>query len=252
MNRTTIVTADSSLDSFAASLAENGVPAEARLIYQARNRVYAYTLPDGREVNIKAFKVPRALNPYIYTLLRKSKARRSYENSERLRGMGFHSPAPLAYVEVRSGVRLRESYFVSEQLKADDMRHWETKPDCAPLLEALAAEMVRLCDAGVWHKDLSPGNILYTRNSSGGYLFSYIDLNRMKFGVGREKIYRRMFRAVNIESMDETMRLGRLFGLAAGIDPMDAATEAGRQLQAYRDKKRRLRALKNIFRRNKK
>ena len=46
----------------AQTLATEGVPQDARLIYRARNSVYALSLPDGTAVNIKAFRPPSAPN----------------------------------------------------------------------------------------------------------------------------------------------------------------------------------------------
>ena len=240
------------IDSLCRRLAEEGVPPEAKLIYRARNSVYTLALSDGTEVNIKAFKVPRGLNPYIYSFIRKSKARRSFINSLRLMQHGLNAPEPLGYVEVRRGPRLAESYFVSRQIKADDMRHWEEKPDSAPILHALAEEMHKFHREGVWHKDFSPGNILYTVTPDGKYRFYYIDLNRMKFGVHDRARQMKMFRAVNIESEDETARLGRYYAEAAGLDPDVYSQEARRQLRDFLSRKHKLHALKRaIFPRHK-
>lgn len=239
------------LRALADRLASDGVPADAEMIYKGRNRVYALTLYTGERVNIKAFKIPKALNPYIYTLIRKSKAERSYENARKLISMGFGSPEPLAYIEVHDGVRLKESYYVCRQLEAQNMRHWEEKADCEPLLRALADEIVRLQKSGVWHKDFSPGNILYTGNNTDGYRFYYIDLNRMQFNVTDKATLMRMFRAINLDE-NETRRLGRYFGEAAGLDPEKTGDTAVGELRHYLEKKRRLRALKSIVKGKKK
>lgn len=232
----------------AETLASKGMPPEAELIYRARNSVYSLTLPDSSVVNIKAFKEPGAINSYVYTHLRKSKARRSFENSLRLTEMGFGTPEPLAYVEITDGARLRGSFYVSRQLRADDMRHWEQKTDAEPLLRALASEMARLHTAGVWHKDFSPGNILYRPTKQGGYTFYLIDVNRMEFGVhDRDKLMDN-FRAINIESHPETMRLARYYAEAQGLDPEATAREADRRLCAYLRKKQRLRSIKALLR----
>lgn len=233
------------IDTLCHHLASEGVPPEARLIYRSRNSVYTLTLPDGSEVNIKAFKVPQGLNPFIYTMLRKSKAERSFINSLHLTQLGIKVPEPLGYVEVRHGVRLAESYYISRQLKAEDIRHWEDKPDNEPLLRALAQEIVKFHKEGVWHKDFSPGNVLYTVANDGKYTFYYIDLNRMRFGVRDKATLMKMFRAVNIESENETARLGRYFGEAAGVDPEATEQEARRQLRNFLARKRRLHAIKD-------
>ncbi len=230
----------------AETLAKGGVPEQAKCIYKGRNRVYSLTLADGSEVNIKAFKIPRGLNPYIYTLARKSKARRSFENSQRLLKMNILVPQPLGYVEVREGVKLTRSYYISRQIEAQNMRDWETKPDAEPLLRALAKEIVRFHKCGVLHKDFSPGNILYTGNQTDGYTFYYIDLNRMTFDVHDHHRLMTMFKAMNLDP-EETARIGRYYGEAAGITPDIAENEARKALQTYLDKKSRKRRLKKML-----
>ncbi len=228
------------------ALVHNGVPESARLIYKGRNRVYALTIADGTEVNIKAFKIPRILNPYIYTLLRKSKARRSYENSVKLLKLGINVPEPLAYIEIRNGIRLGKSYYICRQIEALNVRDWDTKPDTEPLLRALAADIVHIHNAGVLHKDFSPGNVLYTGNEAEGYTFYYIDLNRMQFGVHNHKKQMEMFRAINLD-YEQTAKLARYYGEAAGTDPDKTELEGRNALKKYLDKKDRLRRLKKTL-----
>lgn len=231
------------------TLISDGVPSGAKMIYKGRNRVYALTLPDGSEVNIKAFKIPRVLNPYIYTLFRKSKARRSYENSLQLMSLGINVPEPLAYIEIRKGVKLGRSYYISRQIDAQNVRDWDEKPDTEPLLRALAKEIVKIQKAGVLHKDFSPGNVLYTGNQTDGYTFYYIDLNRMKFGVYDHRRLMTMFKAISLDP-DQTGRLARYFGEAAGLDPETAEREGRAALQHYLDHKARLRRMKRMLRIN--
>ena len=49
------------------------------------------------------------------------------------------------------------------------------------MLGALAAFLYRLHEAGVLHRDLNIGNILYKGDGQGGYVFQLIDTNRMTF-----------------------------------------------------------------------
>lgn len=234
------------INQLAETLAKNGVPEQAKRIYKGRNSVYSLKLADGSEVNIKAFKIPRGLNPYIYTLFRKSKARRSYENSLRLLEMNIRVPLPLGYVEVRKGINLTRSYYISRQIEADNMRDWEKKPNVESLLRALAKEIVRFHECGVLHKDFSPGNILYTGNQTDGYMFYYIDLNRMTFDVHNHRRLMTMFKAINLNP-EETARIGRYYGEAAGIGADVAEKEAREALQTYFDKKSRKRRLKKLL-----
>ena len=234
------------IKALAERILSDGIPSEARIIYKGRNRVYALKLSDGSEVNIKAFKIPRGLNPYIYTLFRKSKARRSYENSQQLIKLGINAPEPLAYIEIRNGIRLGRSYYICRQIESQNVRDWDKKPDCEALLQALAEEIVKLHEAGVLHKDFSPGNVLYTGNQNDGYTFYYIDLNRMSFDVRSHKKLMRMFRAISLDP-EQTAHLARLYGKAAGKDPDKTEIEARKALQSYLDKKSRLRKLKKAL-----
>lgn len=228
----------------------SGISPSAQVIYKGRNKVYCYAHPCGN-VNIKAFRRPGLLNSLIYTTFRKSKAQRSFEYANRLIQMGFHSPTPIGYGEERKGLRLMRSYYFSEQLEAQNMRDWELKADCEPLLRALAQEMVKLHRAGVWHKDFSPGNILYTGNATDGYTFYYIDLNRMEFDVTNRCKLMSMFRAINLSPI-ETERIARHYAEAAGENPEEIVRIAVGELNNYLASKRRHRLLKKLFRRKKK
>lgn len=235
----------STLQPFINQLADNGVPDDATLIYKGRNCVY--TVPRGGYVlNIKAFKVPRFPNSYVYGNIRKSKAQRSMLNAQRLLDMGFDTPAPVAYIEVRRGLRMCQTYYVSLQIEAENVRDWLTKPDHNMMLPALAAEMVRLHRAGVFHKDFSPGNVLYTVNN-GDYHFYLIDLNRMQFGVQSQRKLLRNFRAIYIESADETAHLARLYADAAGLNLDQTERIARANLNDYHKNKKFLRKIKSIF-----
>lgn len=54
-------------------------------------------------------------------------------------------------------------------------------PEVGAALDALAQYLFGIHNAGVLHKDLNIGNILYRRNRAGGYDFQLIDTNRMRF-----------------------------------------------------------------------
>lgn len=221
----------SGLASLVKQIADGGVPYDAKLIYQARNRVYTLSR-GGIDLNIKAFRNPRFLNAYVYGTLRKSKARRSYEYASRLLKLGIGTPEPMAYIENYDDGKLLQSYYISLQVKGQTVRDWEKLPDSQPLIDALGAEMVRLHRAGVYHKDFSPGNILYTIDPEGRYQFYHIDLNRMEFGVISSGILMRNFRAIHLDPR-QTERLARAYARAAGADEDKIAKEAIGQVKAY-------------------
>lgn len=226
-------------------ITHNGVPDDAAVIYKGRNTVYALKRGDDN-INIKAFHRPSLFNAFVYTLFRKSKADRSFANASRLIQLGINSPTPIGYGEERDRHRLLRSYYFSNQLASQNMRDWEQKPDCEPLLRAFAQEIVKLHQAGVWHKDFSPGNILYTGNADEGYTFYYIDLNRMKFDVTDRAKLMSMFRAINL-SHAETERIARYYAEAAGLNPDETARVALNELDKYLAGKRRKRWLKKLL-----
>jgi tRNA A-37 threonylcarbamoyl transferase component Bud32 len=235
----------SRLSEFINELAENGVPSDAKMIYKARNRVYTVSR-GGCELNIKAFRCPKFPNSMIYGNIRATKARRSMQNAERLLAMGFGTPAPVAYIERRKNGCVRESYYVSVQLQANNLRNWTEKPDCEALLTAFAAETYRLHCAGVYHKDFSPGNVLYT-NIGGTYRFYLIDLNRMEFGVKCGAKLMHNFKCINIESANETAHFARLYAHAANINADAMEATARKELSKYLKRKHILHKIKNIL-----
>ena len=222
-----------------------GIPADATVIYKARNTVYRLNV-GGTDLVIKAFRVPNIINSLVYTHLRKSKAMRSYMNAKRLQELGFHTPTPIAYGEIREDGRLRQRYYISENLEGENMRDWEHYHDCDALLRAFAADIVRLHRAGVLHKDFSPGNILFTRDENGAYRFYYIDLNRMEFGVRSRKKLMSMFRSINLDTA-QTLRLAALYSMSAKEDMKQVCDEAAEAQAEYLRFQRRKRRFKSLF-----
>ncbi|MDE7467668.1 MAG: lipopolysaccharide kinase InaA family protein [Muribaculaceae bacterium] len=159
------------------------IPRDAVEIYRGRNRVVKLHR-GNRDINIKAFRIPNLINRIAYTTLRRSKACRSYENSLRLRNMGFNTPEPLAFIEIRRGMLLGKSYFISQQLDGfHELRAFMPGENIDRLADELGALIARLHDVGVWVKDFSQGNVLRRVNERGHYDFYLVDLNRMAFDV---------------------------------------------------------------------
>lgn len=223
---------------------EQSVPME--LIYQnSRNRTCRLKV-DGKWAVLKCFKVPDPINAYVYTTLRKSKARRSYEFANRLASLGIATPAPLAYAECRDGLKLRHSYYLCDYVDGHEVREWEKNPDAEPMLRALACDMARLHSKGVFHKDFSPGNILYTTDAEGNFTFYYIDLNRMRFDVHDRNVLMQNFRCINLNK-PETLRLARYYAEAAGLDVKYTEKVAEKQLDHYISRKRLHNKIKKLL-----
>lgn len=134
-------------------------------------------LKDG--VVVKQFRTPNILRGIWYGLFGTSKARRSYENAQRL---GVLTPSPIAYREVRICGILRESWYACRQSVCPytfiDLIDHPDFPNRSQILFAIGQFTARLRQQGVWHRDYSAGNILF--NADGSHL-EVIDLNRIRW-----------------------------------------------------------------------
>ncbi|MDE6301714.1 MAG: lipopolysaccharide kinase InaA family protein [Muribaculaceae bacterium] len=201
------------------------LPDGCTVIYEGRNRVVKLCHED-RDINIKSFRIPHIINRLVYTTLRHSKARRSYENSLRLRNLGFNTPEPLAYVEIHHGPLLGKSYFVSQQLTGfHEMRSFLPGEDIDRLADQLGALIARLHDVGVWVKDFSQGNLLRRLDERNRYDFFMVDLNRMEFDVTDRRKLMKNFRTIT-EDERFWYKLVKAYARHAHIPYSEALAEA--------------------------
>ena len=149
-------------------------------IHKARNEIKIITINEIPYV-VKAFKVPHIINKYAYTFLRSSKAKRSYENSIKLKEF---APKPIAYIEFFENKLLHKSYFISEYYPYDfTMKYPLIDPnfeDRENILRSFADFTFELHQHNIFHIDYSPGNILI-KKENGAYNFKIVDVNRMRF-----------------------------------------------------------------------
>lgn len=228
-------------------IVEGERPPDSEIIYAGRNTLYRANL-GGTDAVIKDFKTPHLLNRWVYTNLRKGKARRSYENAVKMIEAGFLSPEPIAYGEQKVNGQLRHSYYISAMLSgATEMRRWTEIPCVDTLLPAFAAEMLRLHRAGIYHRDYSPGNILFTGNADEGYKFHYVDLNRIEFDCHKPSVLNRMFRSIAWPSLEETKHLARLYAQAAGTDTATMEAIAEKEYNGYKRSLETRTFMKNLF-----
>lgn len=158
---------------------------EGELLYRGRNTIKRFDA-DGVSLVIKKYKVPNPINRVVYTLW-KDKATRSYDNAARLRSLGIGTPHEIALIRPPRTQLFDISYFVSaytpdpplaEILDADNPL--AEGSDTRRGIEAFAAFTAELHRQGVEHRDYNRTNILF-RKEDGGFRFSLIDNNRMRF-----------------------------------------------------------------------
>lgn len=156
---------------------------EGELIFHGRNTLKRFKL-DNYDIIVKKFAIPDFINSVVYGTFRKSKAERSFINSCEIIRRGFNSPAPIAYIEEYRYGKLTDSYYICEYMEGfNSMRPYLDgieKNDA--LLTAFSQYTAELHCAGIFHKDYSPGNILWNYDeNSDKYAFYLVDTNRMKF-----------------------------------------------------------------------
>lgn len=153
------------------------------LIEGNRNKIKTFDL-EKQKINIKAFKVPNAINKIAYRFFRKSKAERSYNYAQHLISHNIGTPVPVAFAERKYPFTFGESYYLSEQLSYDlTYRELVTQPEFPEhekILRAFTGFTYDLHQKKIHFLDHSPGNTLIQLNS-GDYKFFLVDLNRMEF-----------------------------------------------------------------------
>lgn len=160
---------------------------EGTYIYGGRrNLIKSFHAPDGTILNVKRFQQPRLFNRLVYSLgLRRPKGLRAWLYPQRLQERGIETPEPVAYIEERRCGLLGLSFFISIQCPYE--RRLYEFGDALPgtyeeMAEALGGLAARMHNAGVLHRDFSPGNVLWMRDEAG-FHFSLVDINRMRFGA---------------------------------------------------------------------
>ena len=139
----------------------------------------------GGIINIKSFKIPSFIKGFIYKYIRKSKARRSFENASILLEKGIGTPRPIAYHENSNWLGLKDSYYICEHLNPDFLYTslFRDSPglDRDKLIRGIAKFSFQLHEKGIEFLDHSQGNSLVKVDEEGNYHFFLVDLNRMKF-----------------------------------------------------------------------
>lgn len=156
---------------------------EGRIIYSGRNLIKVMEV-DGIEINVKRYGIPAFVNRVAYSFFRTPKGGRAFEYPQMLLQKGFETPAPIAYIEERRCGLINYSYFISLQSPYQRSFYEFGNADvecCKDVIVAFAHYTANLHQAGIMHRDYSPGNILFDQ-IDGVYHFTLVDINRMTFG----------------------------------------------------------------------
>ena len=157
--------------------------ADAQVIYRGRNLLYRTTLA-GHAVIIKRFRCRGGYQRLLYRW-RSSKAQRSFHHAQALLDAGFCTPTPWAFAERRQGRELVDSVYICAWLPGcHEIRALLNNPDYPDRTDHLyrVGQLVgRLHQAGILHRDLTPGNVLISDAKQPGR-YDMVDLNRMQFG----------------------------------------------------------------------
>jgi hypothetical protein len=168
--------------------------AQKDVLRKARNTVWvaADPLVPGGELVVKRAKA-QAWHKRLLSLYQPSKARRSWNSACEMERRGVATPEPVAFFErpVRHAA-LSFSYYVCRRFAgADSVRtaftafaggaeSFQGMPRVA-FYEVLARFLGRMHERGVYHRDLSAGNVLAQVQGDGRAAFSVIDTGRARF-----------------------------------------------------------------------
>lgn len=136
---------------------------------------------------VKKYKVPNFANRIIYTLFRKSKAQRAYDNALKILRFGVSTPFPVAYIEIKKKGIFHTGYFVSEYMNHPTLANYKninlSKEENNNFKEDFLNFTIELHEKNILPLDYNTGNIFcYKDEESGRYKFALTDINRAEFG----------------------------------------------------------------------
>jgi tRNA A-37 threonylcarbamoyl transferase component Bud32 len=187
---------------------------------EARTRAGFIELPGLGPAFMKRVEVPswsRGLNARI----RGSRAARSLKGAAMLRTHGFAHPEPLAAMDLYKAGAIRASYLVSRALtSADSLSRFMLGPNEIKgrdvhrrkrISDAVAAQVRRLHESGLYTRDLQETNIMVEENQSAFKVY-FIDLEDFR----RASTVHWDRRILNLVHLDRS--IGRFLCRAARLD----------------------------------
>lgn len=209
----------SSLTQFIELLPDN-FDTTGEVIHLGRNQIRMVEI-NGEKLVIKYFKKITLFNKFIYGNLRKSKAKRSFENSSTLLKNGIGTPKPVAYIDTFSHLLLKKSFYVCLYTDYTDIKNLLDLPlsEAESGIRALARVSGKMHHSGIFHGDFNTSNVLF-KVIDGNYDFCLIDNNRMKFKRFTLKSSVRNFKRMRL-SVEQAAIIGseyaRQYGYSEGI-----------------------------------
>lgn len=197
---------------------KNGV-----VLHDARNQIRMIEAPDGTKIIIKRFRQPIGFKRILYSFFRLPKAERSYYNAIEMEQAELPTPRVIGYAR-NDGKLLGESFLITQQspLTRDfyEFRYHDAAgyEDVIRAFAQLVADMHR---KGFYHRDLSPGNILFDRQKDGSIAFDIIDVNRMRIShtISKKEACSNFCRLWG--RMDFIEMLGHEYALARGWNEVE-------------------------------
>ena len=138
-------------------------------VYRNFRNIVEDTTVDGIHVVVKIFKKPTEANRVVYSFLRPTKAKRSYDYSLRLRASGIDVPEPVGYVEKNKGLFFHTGCYVCvytdfrsiSDFSDIDISVPGNKERLEAFMAAFAAYAADFHARGFVHNDFNIDNILY-------------------------------------------------------------------------------------------
>lgn len=216
------------------------------MLYNKRNVVKSFIV-GGITLVVKRYKRPNIVQRVAYTFFKKSKAERAYIFAKMLRDRGIGTPHEVAYIEVRDGLLMSDSYFVSTSCTLPPLSTLLRRPDFShEAADALASFLVRLHLKGVLHGDLNLTNILYDEHG-GHYSFALIDTNRSKFKAPTRHDCLENLKRLTHDRPLMAYVIGR-YAEERGWDREETVMEVIRRVDYFEKKHRRKDRIKKIIR----
>ena len=188
---------------------------------EARTRAGFIDVPGAGAAFIKRVEVP-SWSRGFFERIRGSRAERSLKGAAMLTAHAIPRPEPLAAMDRYQAGAIRASYLVSRALvNADSLSRFMLGPGeikgrnvhrRKQISDAVAAQIRRLHESGLYTRDLQETNIMVEENGSGGFNVYFIDLEDFR----RATTVSWNRRMLNLVHLDRS--IGRFLCRAARLD----------------------------------